>query len=709
MPADPKPVPAWPGDLYPLGATLRPDGVNFAVFSEVASRVDLCLFDEYGREHRIRLPEVTNGVHHGFVPGVAAGQAYGFRAHGPWNPAAGLRCNPAKFLLDPYAKAISGDIKWDPALYGHMQAAPRTISTSDSAAVMPRSIVVSTEFDWGRDDRPGTALQDTVIYEAHVKGMTMRHPEVPPELRGTYAGLASPPIIKHLQSLGITAIELLPIHHFVSEQHLVDLGLSNYWGYNSIGFFAPHGPYSASGDRGGQVTEFKQMVKDLHRADIEVILDVVYNHTAEGNHLGPTFHLKGLDNPAYYRLVAADPSKYVDYTGTGNSLNMRHAEALRLMMDSLRYWVTEMHVDGFRFDLAATLARELHAVDRLGSFFDLIHQDPVVSRVKLIAEPWDVGEGGYQVGNFPPLWSEWNDRYRDGVRDYWRGWDESLADFAFRFTGSSDLYGSSQRRPTASINFITAHDGFTLNDLVSYDHKHNEANGENGRDGTTNNRSWNSGVEGPTDDPEVLQVRRSRVRSMLATLFLSQGVPMLVAGDEMGRTQHGNNNAYAQDNETSWLDWEGADTELLDFVRRLVLIRLKHRVFRRRRWFEDSPLHGAGAREIGWHRPDGSMMSDEDWRVSYAKSLAVSLDGSMIPARGPRGEPIEDDSFLVLFNSGGHACPFVIPSDLRRDGWILELDTATADREGEKYLAGDTIEVAPWAVVLLRQPKAVAV
>jgi glycogen operon protein len=709
VPVDPKPVPAWPGDLYPLGATLGPDGVNFAVFSEVASRVDLCLFDEAGREYRIPLPEVTNGVHHGFVPGVAAGQAYGFRAHGPWNPAAGLRCNPAKLLLDPYAKAISGDIKWDPALYGHMQAAPRTISTSDSAAAMPRSVVVSTEFDWGRDDRRGTSLQDTVIYEAHVKGMTMRHPEVPPELRGTYAGLASPPIIKHLQSLGITAIELLPIHHFVSEQHLADLGLSNYWGYNSIGFFAPHGPYSASGDRGGQVTEFKQMVKDLHRADIEVILDVVYNHTAEGNHLGPTFHLKGLDNPAYYRLAAADPSKYVDYTGTGNSLNMRHAEALRLMMDSLRYWVTEMHVDGFRFDLAATLARELHAVDRLGSFFDLIHQDPVVSRVKLIAEPWDVGEGGYQVGNFPPLWSEWNDRYRDGVRDYWRGWDESLADFAFRFTGSSDLYGSSQRRPTASINFITAHDGFTLHDLVSYDHKHNEANGENGRDGTTNNRSWNSGVEGPTDDPEVLQVRKSRVRSMLATLFLSQGVPMLVAGDEMGRTQHGNNNAYAQDNETSWLDWEGADTELLDFVRRLVLIRLKHRVFRRRRWFEDSPLHGAGAREIGWHRPDGTMMSDEDWRVSYAKSLAVSLNGSMIPARGPRGEPIEDDSFLVLFNSGGHACPFVIPSDLRRDGWILELDTATADREGEKYLAGDTIEVAPWAVVLLRQPKPVAV
>jgi glycogen operon protein len=696
--------PAWPGDFFPLGATLGADGVNFAVFSEVADQIDLCLFDEHGAERRVRLPEVTNAVHHGFIPGLEAGQAYGFRAHGPWNPAAGLRCNPAKLLLDPYARAISGDITWDPALFGHMQAAPQTISPSDSAAVMPRSIVVSTEFDWGDDERPNTPLHDTVIYEAHVKGMTMLHPDVPAELRGTYAGLASPPIIRHLQSLGVTAIELLPIHHFVSEQHLADLGLTNYWGYNSVGFFAPHGPYSASADHGGQVTEFKQMVKDFHRGGIEVILDVVYNHTAEGNHLGPTFHLKGLDNPAYYRLAATDRSRYVDYTGTGNSLNMRHAEALRIMMDSLRYWVTEMHVDGFRFDLAATLARELHAVDRLGSFFDLIHQDPVVSRVKLIAEPWDVGEGGYQVGNFPPLWSEWNDRYRDGVRDYWRGWDESLADFAYRFTGSSDLYGSSQRRPTASINFITAHDGFTLNDLVSYDHKHNEANGEEGRDGTTNNRSWNSGAEGPTDDPDVLQVRSSRIRSMLATLFLSQGVPMLVAGDEMGRSQRGNNNAYAQDNEASWLDWEGADGDLLDFVRRLVLIRLKHRVFRRRRWFEDTPLHGAGAREIGWHRPDGTLMNGEDWRVSYAKSLAVSLNGSMIPARDPRGEPVKDDSFLVLFNSGGQACPFTIPDELPGDGWILELDTATDGRDGAEYTAGEVIDVAPWAVVLLRRP-----
>ena len=682
-----------------------PDGVNFAVFSGVAEYVELCLFDASGTERRIRLPEVDKSIHHGFVPGLKAGQAYGYRVHGPWDPANGQRCNPAKLLIDPYAKAISGSPSWAPSVFGHVPSAPTTASLSDSAAAMPRSIVVDTAFDWGHDFRPRTPLYDTVIYEAHVKGMTMSHPDVPPNLRGTYAGLASAPIIEHLQSLGVTAIELLPIHQFVSEKHLVDLGLTNYWGYNSIGFFAPHGPFAATGDQGQQVAEFKEMVKTLHLGGMEVILDVVYNHTAEGNDMGPTFSFKGLDNSVYYRLAQNDPSKYVDYSGTGNSLNMRHAESLRLMMDSLRYWVSEMHVDGFRFDLASALARELHAVDRLSSFFDLIHQDPIVSRVKLIAEPWDVGEGGYQVGNFPPLWSEWNDKYRDGVRDYWRGWDESLADFASRFTGSSDLYGASKRRPTASVNFITAHDGFTLADLVSYDHKHNEANGENGRDGTTNNRSWNSGVEGPTDDPDINRIRSSRVRSMLATLVLSQGVPMIVAGDEIGRTQLGNNNAYAQDSEVSWLDWDGADLELLEFVRRLVLIRASHRVFRRRRWFEDRPLHGEGVRDIGWYRPDATPMNDEDWRVSYAKSLGVYLNGSMIPAPDPRGEPVFDDSFLLLFNSGNGPCDFIIPAGLQRDTWIVELDTTTDDRDGDKYAAGETLPVAPWAVVLLRQPK----
>ncbi len=702
MSADPA-IPCWPGADYPLGATIIDGGVNFAVFSEVAEFVEVCLFDERGSETRIRLPEVTNAIHHGFVPGVGVGQRYGFRVAGPWDPANGLRCNPNKLLLDPYAKAIAGDTTWHKAVFGHRPTNPAMPSRRDSAAAMPRSIVVDGTFDWGDDSHPDIPLHDTVIYEAHVKGMTMQHPEVPPELRGTYAGLASAPIIGHLKSLGITSIELLPIHQFISERHLHDSGLTNYWGYNSIGYLAPHGAYSAAGDSGGQVREFKEMVKAFHAAGIEVILDVVYNHTAEGNHLGPTFSFKGLDNAAYYRL-ARDRSKYVDYTGTGNSLNMRHSETLRLLMDSLRYWVSEMRVDGFRFDLAAALARELHDVDRLSSFFDLIHQDPIVSRVKLIAEPWDVGEGGYQVGNFPPLWSEWNDRYRDGVRDYWRGWDESLADFAFRFTGSSDLYGSSQRRPTASINFITAHDGFTMSDLVSYNHKHNEANGEENRDGTTNNRSWNSGVEGETDDPEILAIRRSRVRSMLATLFLSQGVPMLVAGDEMGRSQGGNNNAYAQDNEISWLDWDAADRDLLDFTRRLVGIRSRHRVFRRRRWFEDRRLHGEGVREIGWFRPDGSPMTEEDWRVSYAKSLGVYLNGSLIPARDPQGEPVVDDSFLLLFNSGSGGCEFTIPEGLQRDEWTVELVASDSNGEGKTYGAGDLISVSPWSVVLLHQP-----
>ena len=694
----------WPGSDYPLGATPEAEGTNFAVYSGVADQVELCLFDSKGGERRLVLPERSNGVHHGFVPGVMEGQRYGFRVYGPWAPAAGHRCNPAKLLLDPYARAISGQLKWGRSVFGHRQSSPGTISTSDSASAMPRSIVVAGDFDWGDDAAPQTPLHDTVIYEAHVRGMTMRHPDVPPELRGTYRGLATAPIIEHLTSLGVTAIELLPVHHFVSEEHLHRLGLTNYWGYNSIGYFAPHGAYASRGDGGGQVSEFKEMVKAFHAAGIEVLLDVVYNHTAEGNHLGPTLSFKGLDNAAYYRL-AQDRSYYVDYTGTGNSLNMQHAESLRLMMDSLRYWVSEMHVDGFRFDLASALARGLHAVDRLSSFFDLIHQDPVVSRVKLIAEPWDVGEGGYQVGNFPALWSEWNDKYRDGVRDYWRGWDESLAEFAFRFTGSSDLYGSSQRRPTASINFVTAHDGFALADLVAYDHKHNEANGENNRDGTNNNRSWNSGVEGPTDNPAILERRQARVRSMLATLFLSQGVPMLVAGDEMGRTQGGNNNAYAQDNEISWIDWEGADEDLLEFTKRLVSIRSEHRVFRRRRWFEDRPIRGNGAAEISWHRPDGSEMEEHDWRVAYAKSLMVYLNGSRIPAPDPFGRAVADDSFLVMFNSGNDACPFTIPAGLGSEPWTVELVSAGEHEPGKQLAAGDVFEAPPWALVLLRRPQ----
>jgi glycogen operon protein len=685
----------WLGEPFPLGATWDGVGTNFAIYSESAELVELCLFADDGSETRYGLPESTAFVHHGYLPGVGPGQRYGFRVHGVYEPHRGLRANPAKLLLDPYARAVDGEVSWHPALWGNHPA--------DSAGYVPRSVVVDPAFDWGDDRPPRTPWHHTIIYETHVKGLTMTHPDVAPELRGTYAGLASPAITAYLADLGVTAVELLPVHHFVSEGFLADRNLSNYWGYASLGFFAPHGSYSASGTRGEQVVEFKEMVKALHAAGIEVILDVVYNHTTEGNEDGPTLCFRGIDNPTYYRLDPNDPARYVDYTGTGNSLNVRHPTSLQLVMDSLRYWVTEMHVDGFRFDLAAALARELHSVDRLSSFFDLIHQDPVVSRVKLIAEPWDVGEGGYQVGNFPPLWSEWNGKYRDGVRDYWRGAEYALADFAYRLTGSSDLYGSGGRQPSASINFVTAHDGFTLADLVSYDERHNEANGEDNRDGTPDNRSWNTGAEGPTSDPAIVELRARRQRSLLATLLLSQGVPMLLGGDELGRTQHGNNNAYCHDDELSWYDWASVDEDLLRFTRRLLKIRKRHPVLRRRRFFEGERVLGSSLDDIGWFRPDGSPMTADDWRVGYARSLGVFLNGHGIGAPGPKGEQVTDDSFLLLANAGNEPITFVVPAGLGGSCWRVELDTATADNRDREVETHDDWEVAAWSVVLLQR------
>ncbi|MHB2024484.1 MAG: glycogen debranching protein GlgX, partial [Mycobacteriales bacterium] len=607
----------WPGTAYPLGATFDGSGTNFALFSEVAEAVELCLFDEAGAEVRIRCGERDGFVWHVYLPDVGPGQRYGYRVHGPYEPAAGLRCNPAKLLLDPYAKAIDGRIDWHESLFDYRFGDEDSRNDLDSAGHMPKSVVVSPYFDWDTDRPPRRPYNETVIYEAHVRGLTIRHPGIPEQLRGTYAGLAHPVMLEHFRKLGVTAVELMPVHQFVHDSHLVERGLSNFWGYNTIGFLAPHNQYSSAGlER--CVQEFKAMVKALHAEGIEVILDVVYNHTAEGNHLGPTLAFRGIDNAAYYRLVEGDPRYYMDYTGTGNSLNVRQPHTLQLIMDSLRYWVNEMHVDGFRFDLAATLAREFYDVDRLSAFFDLVQQDPVVSQVKLIAEPWDVGEGGYQVGGFPPLWSEWNGKYRDTVRDFWRGEPATLAEFAYRFTGSSDLYASSGRRPFASVNFVTAHDGFTLHDLVSYNEKHNAANGEDNRDGESFNRSWNCGVEGPTENLEVTALREQQKRNFLATLLLSQGVPMLLHGDELGRSQGGNNNAYCQDNYISWVDWDGAcDFEVLtDFTARLVHLRREHPVFRRRRFFEGRPFRGSGGvDDIAWLTPRGAPMSDEDWET----------------------------------------------------------------------------------------------
>ena len=693
----------WPGQPYPLGAVYDGSGTNFSLFSEIAECVELCLFDEEGNETRIDLPEVTGYRWHGYLPTVEPGQRYGFRVHGPWDPANGHRGNPAKLLLDPYTKAIDGQVRWDEALFPYrFNDGPDARSDSDSAPFMPGCVVHQPHFDWSGDRRLQLPWHETIIYETHVKGLTATHPDIPPELRGTYAGLAQPAVIEYLKKLGITAVELMPIHYFIHDKHLVDRGLRNYWGYNSIGYFAPQSEYASDKRPAAAVAEFKQMVKTLHQAGIEVILDVVYNHTAEGNHLGPMLCFKGIDNAYYYRLTD-DKRYYMDYTGTGNSLNMRNPHVLQLLMDSLRYWVLEMHVDGFRFDLAATLARELHEVDRLSAFFDLIQQDPVISQVKLIAEPWDVGEGGYQVGNFPPVWTEWNGKYRDCVRDFWRGEDYTLAEFASRFTGSSDLYGNTSRLPYASINFDTAHDGFTLNDLVSYSEKHNEANGEENRDGESHNRSWNTGVEGPTDDPEVLRLRTRQKRNFLATLLLSQGVPMLLGGNEIGRTQQGNNNAYCQDNEISWYDWQTTDEDLLAFCQRLIRYRKEHPVFRRRRWFQGQPIHGSEVKDLAWFTLEGEQMAEEDWGQGFAKSLGVFLNGATIPNPNPHGEPVIDDNFYVIFNAHHEPLNFTLPRTDWGERWLKELDTQNGWVEKEEsFKAGDQIKVEARSMVVLR-------
>ena len=704
----------WPGRPYPLGATYDGSGTNFALFSEVADKVELCLIDDAGRETKVEMAETDAFVHHVYLPGVHPGQRYGYRVHGPYRPAEGHRCNPAKLLLDPYAKAVEGQIDGDESLFSYKFGDPEKFNRKNSRGHTMLGVVVNPFFDWGSDRHPEHEYHDTVIYEAHVKGLTMRHPDVPEDIRGTYAGIAHPATIAHLKSLGVTAIELRPVHQFVQDTTLVDKGLANYWGYNTIGFFAPHNAYSASGQRGQQVQEFKSMVKALHEADIEVILDVVYNHTAEGNHLGPTLCFRGIDNNAYYRLVDEDRTYYYDTTGTGNTLLMRHPHVLQLIMDSLRYWVTEMHVDGFRFDLASSLARQFHEVDRLSAFFDLVQQDPVVSQVKLIAEPWDIGEGGYQVGNFPPLWTEWNGKYRDTVRDYWRGEGSTLADFASRITGSSDLYEHSGRKPIASINFVTAHDGFTMRDLVSYNEKHNEANGEDGNDGESHNRSWNCGAEGETDDPEINALRARQQRNFLLTLMLSQGVPMVLHGDELGRSQRGNNNVYCQDNEISWVDWdlEPWQEELLAFTRRAVALRREHPVFRRRRFFAGVSRDEGTPADIAWFAPDGRTMGPDDWANHEARSMLVFLNGEAIPEPDQRGERVVGDSFLVAFNGHYEPLTFTLPEEVYGDGWLVALDTSddTAGSvsifdDATTLLPGLELQVAERSIVVLRRPR----
>ena len=694
----------WPGTNYPLGASFDGTGTNFSLFSEAAERVELCLFDEHGNETRVDLPEVTSFCYHGYLPNVAPGQRYGFRVHGAWEPEEGHRCNPAKLLLDPYARAIEGQVQWNEALFPYHFSDPEgPPNQADSAKFMPKSVVINPFYDWGNDRHPRTPSHETIIYEAHVKGFSIKHPDIPDELRGKYGALAHPRAIEYLTRLGITAIELMPVHQFIHDAHLIERGLRNYWGYNSIGFLAPHNEYSSSGETGQQVSEFKQMVKGLHEAGIEEILDVVYNHTAEGNHLGPVLSFKGIDNAAYYRLVAENRRYYMVYTGTGNSLNMRHPNLLQLVMDSLRYWVLEMHVDGFRFDLASTLARELHDVDRLSAFFDIIQQDPVISQVKLIAEPWDVGEGGYQVGNFPSLWLEWNGKYRDTVRDFCRGQDQTLGEFAYRVTGSSDLYETTGRRPYASVNFITAHDGFTLTDLVSYNDKHNEANLEDNRDGDSHNRSWNCGAEGPTDDPEVNALRSRQKRNFLSTLFLSQGIPMLLGGDEIGATHQGNNNAYCQDNELSWVDWESADGELLEFTRHLIDFRKRHPVFRRRKWFQGRPIYGVKVTDIGWFLPDGAEMAEEHWGEGFAKAIGIFLNGDGITSPDARGERVVDDSFYLLYNAHHEPLPFRIPKEEWGKQWRVVLDTQKPlpEEEEQLYRPGDEVSVEARSIKVL--------
>jgi isoamylase len=688
----------WPGRPFPLGASYDGLGTNFSIFSEVAEAVWLCLLDDDGGEERIPLTEVDAHCWHEYVPGVGPGQRYGYRVEGPWDPAAGLRCNVNKLLLDPYAKAVTGEVQWGQEVFGYDWDDPDARNDDDSMGAVPVGVVHNPYFDWGDDRLLDIPLHESVIYEAHVKGLTMRHPDVPEAERGTYRGLAHPAIIDHLKDLGVTAIELLPVHQFVHDGHLVDKDLRNYWGYNTIGFFAPHGDYSSSGTLGEQVQEFKGMVRAMHQAGIEVILDVVYNHTAEGNHMGPTLSFRGLDNQAYYRLVPEDPRFYFDTTGTGNSFNMAHPHSLQLIMDSLRYWVSECHVDGFRFDLASTLARQFYEVDRLSAFFDLVQQDPIVSQVKLIAEPWDVGEGGYQVGNFPPVWSEWNGKFRDTIRDHWRGEPHTVPELASRLTGSADLYSNETRSPVASINFVTAHDGFTLRDLVSYNEKHNEANGEDNNDGESHNRSWNCGAEGPTDDPEIEALRGRQQRNLLSTLLLSQGVPMLLGGDELGRTQGGNNNAYCQDNEISWFDWDAVDEDLLAFTQRCIAIRRDHPVLRRRRWFFGQEIRGN--LDIEWYRPDGDPMEDEDWE-SAPRTIGLYMDGRGIRSRDNRGRPIVDDSFLLLISADPEPVEWKLPA---MDGdWVVELDTdlprGVADDE---TVADGVVSLTGRSVQLLR-------
>ncbi|NIJ54298.1 glycogen debranching protein GlgX [Dyadobacter arcticus] len=698
----------YPGKPYPLGATWDNEGVNFALYSENATDVELCLFDRpdsLTENVRIQIKEVSQHIWHVYVPGLKPGQLYGYRVHGQYEPTVGLRFNPNKLLIDPYAKSISGTIQWHDALFGYIIGDPAgdlSYSELDSACYVPKSVVIDHHFDWEDVQPPGIPYHDTIIYEAHVKGFTNLHPDIPEAIRGSYAGLAHPASIDYLKKLGITAIELMPVHHFISDRHLKEKGLTNYWGYNSIGFFAPDVRYSSTGTHGEQVVEFKNMVKEMHKAGIEVILDVVYNHTGEGNQMGPTISFRGIDNMSYYRLM--DGRYYMDYTGTGNTLNARLPSVLRLIMDSLRYWITEMHVDGFRFDLASTLARELHAVDRLSAFFDIIHQDPVISQVKLIAEPWDIGHDGYQVGKFPNGWAEWNGRYRDCIRDYWRGADSMLAEFAERFTGSSDLYKAEDRTPTASINFITAHDGFTLNDLVSYNEKRNMANGENSMDGESHNQSWNCGVEGPTTDQEILDLRNKQKRNFLTTLFLSQGVPMLVAGDEWGRSQGGNNNAYGQDNEISWLNWEQADEKLLRFTQQLIAFVKTHPTFRRKHWFRGMPIKGKGLEDIAWFLPEGTEMPEENWKHDHAKSLGVFLNGKGIRHMDPKGKPIYDDSFYMIFNAHYEPVNYILPPEKYGSQWRKVIDTANScvSNDGQVVKAGSSVIVDSRSVMVFK-------
>jgi glycogen operon protein len=690
----------WPGGPYPLGATFDGAGTNFALFSAIADSVHLCLFDADGNETRVPLPERDALVWHAYLPRIGAGQRYGYRVEGPYDPHSGHRCDASKLLIDPYAKALEGAIDWAPACFSYDINAPDSRNAEDSAKHTMKSVVVNPFFDWQDDRAPRRPYHQTIIYEAHVKGLTARHPGIPEEIRGTYAAIAHPVMIDYLTRLGVTAIELMPVHQFVNDSTLLEKGLSNYWGYNTIGFLAPHNVYSSSGQRGQQVLEFKAMVRELHRAGIEVILDVVYNHTAEGNHLGPSLCFRGIDNASYYRLVDDDPMFYYDTTGTGNTLLMRSPHVLQMIMDSLRYWVLEMHVDGFRFDLAASLARQFHEVDRLSAFFDLVQQDPVVSQVKLIAEPWDVGPGGYQVGNFPPRWTEWNGRYRDTIRDFWRGVPSSTGEFAVRLAGSSDLYESDGRAPYASINFVTAHDGFTLRDLVSYNDKRNEANGENNNDGERNNRSWNCGVEGEADDPEVRRIRGQQQRNMLTTLLLSQGVPMLLHGDELGRTQHGNNNVYCQDNEISWVDWSAVDHDLLEFTRLLLKLRAQHPVFRRRRFFTGDATSD-GVPDIVWLSADGTPMDQNQWTSDTTHPLGVLLNGAGLTEAGTRGEAIVDETFLLLFNPGHEDVPMRLPDGV--GSWTAVFDTARDAGKLRSLRPGSRRTVVGRSVLVLRR------